>query len=130
MDDFVARSFGYTPFSRLADAAAWAPPIEFQENAQAYLLRAYLPGMSQEDLNLEVTGDRISLSGERRRTPTEEGVKIHSSTIPYGRFQLAYELPVQIRADEAKASFRDGVLEVVLPKVEEARTRTVKVNIE
>ena len=130
MDDFVARVLGFTPLSRMVEGPAVAAlPLELYETAEGYLLRAHLAGVSREDVNLEIEGQKITLWGERR-AQAPEGAQALISTAAFGRFRFEYELPVEVRADEVKATYRDGILEVSLPKVEAARPQARKVAIE
>lgn len=131
MDDLVTRAFGFTPLGRLypETAARTVLPVEFWETDDQYQLRAHLPGLSREDINLETTANKIALWGERR-AQTPENAKVHVSTAAYGAFRLEYELPAEIKPGEVKANYRDGILEVVLPKVEQPQAKSVKINIE
>jgi HSP20 family protein len=131
MDDVVTRAFGFTPLGRLypETASRAALPVEFWETEEQYQLRAHLPGLSREDINLETTANKVALWGERR-AQTPEDAKVHLSTATYGSFRFEYELPLEIKPDEVKATYRDGILEVVLPKIELPQAKSVKVNIE
>lgn len=131
MDDLVTRAFGFTPFNRLWDGVqAAAPPVELYETAEAFRLRVHLPGMSREDINLEVAENRVSVWGEHRTQGPAEDAKVHLNTAGYGRFRLDYELPVSVKTEEVQASYRDGILEVELPKVEVDRPKSIKVDIQ
>jgi HSP20 family protein len=131
MDDIVTRAFGFTPINKLVERPGnWAAPVELHEEAGQYVLRAHLPGIPREDLNLEVTGNRIHLWCERRAQTPADGAKVLVNTTSYGRISFAYEFPVELRKDEVKATYRDGVLEVILPKVEETRPESLKIAIE
>jgi HSP20 family protein len=112
MDDLITRSFGLTPIGRLVDgpAAHGGLPIELQETDGQYTLRAHLPGMSREDIHLEVLENQLLLWGERPNAVPTEGAKVLYNSVGYGRFRFEYELPVEIRADAVTASYRDGVL--------------------
>jgi HSP20 family protein len=127
-DDLVTRSFGLTPLSRLIDPGATLP-VELYETADQFVLRAHLPGLSREDLNLQATANKITLWGERR-PQTPENAKVLANTAAWGRFQFEYALPVEIKSDEVKAAYRNGILEVTLPKIEAARPQSVQVAIE
>jgi len=130
MDDLVTRAFGFTPPSHLLNTPrASSVPVELYETPDAYTLRAHLPGMAREDINLEVTGSRITLSGEQRVNAPAEGAKVLVKSAGFGRFHLDYELPVEIKSGEVQATYRDGILEVTLPKVEAARPQSVKIDI-
>lgn len=132
MDELVTRAFGFTPIQQLVGGptAAGLPPVELYETEDRFLLRAHVPGMSREDLNLEVQAGKVALWGERRAQSPAEDAKVHVNTAVYGNFRFEYALPVEINADAAKATYRDGILEVTLPKAEPARPKSLKVAIE
>lgn len=132
MDELVTRAFGFTPFERLWNGASIsaAPPVELYEMNDSFRLRAHLPGMSREDINLEVSDRRITVWGEHRVQPVPEEARTLVNTAGYGRFRLEYELSAGIKADEVRATYRDGILEVELPKVEEDRPKAIKVDIQ
>jgi HSP20 family protein len=130
MDDLFGRWFGETPFGSLSPAvASFTPAVDLWETPEAYVLCATLPGVSKEDLELEVTGDTISIKGERKPATQESNIIYHIQNIGYGRFSAAYSLPAHIDASGVTADYVDGVLTMTLPKVETAKTRTIKVNI-
>jgi HSP20 family protein len=132
MDDFVTRAFGFTPLSRMLSAPSQAglPPVELYETGEGYQFRVHLPGISREDINLEVAGHRLALWGERRGYTPPEGAKVLANTATCGGFRFAYELPEKILTEDVKATYRDGILEVWVPKAEPVRTSAVKVAIE
>lgn len=130
MDDLFGRWFGDTPFGSFNPAmASFQPAVDLWETPQAYVLCATLPGMSRDDLELEVTGDTVSIKGERKPVSQDSNVIYHIQSIGYGRFSAAYSLPAHINASDVKADYTDGMLTVTLPKVETAKTRTIKVNL-
>jgi HSP20 family protein len=131
MDEVVTRAFGFTPLGRLYPETATRAvlPVEFWETDEQYQLRAHLPGIAREDINLETTANKVALWGERR-AQTPENAKVHLSTATYGGFRFEYELPLEIKPEDVKATYRDGILDVVLPKIEAPQAKSVKVNIE
>lgn len=131
MDDFVTRAFGFTPLSQMIDRpGGWNAPVELHEEAGQYVLRAHLAGIPREDIHLEVTANRVQFWAERRAQTPPEGTKVLVNTAGYGRIAFGYEFPVELKAEDVKASYKDGILEVILPKVEEARPEAYKVPIE
>ena len=131
MDDLFGRWFGepLTPFPT-GVMANYQPAVDLWETPEAYVMHLTLPGVSKEDLELEVTGDTISIKGERKPANQESNVIYHVQNIGYGRFQVAYTLPAHIDAGGVTADYKDGILEVSMPKVETAKTRSIKVNID
>jgi HSP20 family protein len=106
----------------------WSPAVDIAENENEIVLRAEVPGMRQEDIDIELTGDTLTLRGERRfenEDRKENFVRVERS---YGRFQRSFTLGVPVQHDQVRASYKDGILEVHLPKSEATKPRKVQVN--
>ncbi|MFB3902772.1 MAG: Hsp20/alpha crystallin family protein [Acidobacteriota bacterium] len=103
----------------------WAPQIEAFEREGQFVVRADLPGLRREDVKIEVEEDSIVLQGERRQERQEEREGFYRSERAYGSFYRMIPLPPGVDVEKAKASFRDGVLEVTMPapKLKERRRR-------
>ena len=108
---------------------AWAPVVDIAENENEIVLRAELPGMKQEDIDIELTGDTLTLRGERRFEDEERRDNFVRVERSYGRFQRAFTLGVPVQHDQVRASYRDGILEIHLPKSEETKPRKVQVSV-
>jgi HSP20 family protein len=109
--------------------ANWAPAIELIDAGDSLIFKAQLPGVATKDIDLQVTRDAISLTGERQRqNPTNESSFLHSE-FRYGKFQRVINLPVAVQNDKVQADYRDGILTLTLPKVDEVRNRVVKINL-
>ena len=106
----------------------WAPPVEVRESSGNLVVTAELPGLNKEDVKVEVTEDAIVIQGERKREVEEERHGIHRSERYYGAFYREIPLPQGVKADQAKAQFNNGLLEVTIPIPESARkTRQVPI---
>jgi len=105
-----------------------AVPVDLWETKDAYQLRADLPGVKADDLEINATSDSISISGEVRDQAevTEDGWLRQERRV--GKFQRAFTLPIAIDPAKVEATFEDGVLSLVLPKAESTKPRTIKVN--
>jgi len=110
-------------------AAVWYPPVDILESKDSYLIRAELPGMKQEDFNLEVNEGTLTLTGERKVEKPAEGVEYHRSERLAGKFSRSFHLPQTVAQDAIKATYRDGILEVHVPKAEEAKPRKINVQL-
>jgi HSP20 family protein len=95
--------------------AAWMPPVEVIERGDKLVVRADLPGLSKDDVKVEVREDALCISGERRQEREEERKGFYRSERSYGSFYREVALPQGIDIDQTKAAFRNGVLEVTLP---------------
>src|SRR6476646_224033 len=119
----LTRAFGDEGIAR----GAWAPSVDIYENKDQIVLEAELPGMQQEDFDLTIENNVITLRGERRFEKTEESDNYHRVERSYGTFTRSFTLPQTVSADEAKAEYNNGVLRVTLPKREEAKSRRIQV---
>ena len=105
------------------------PAAELTENDEAFNLKLEVPGMEAKDLDIEVTVDRVSISGERKsETKSEENGRTRSE-FRYGKFSRVIPLPKPIQNTNVTAEYKDGILNLTLPKAEEERTKVVKVNL-
>ena len=108
-------------------SAFWAPAVEVSQADSQYVVRAELPGLKPEEVQIEVTEDGLVLSGERTFERDLEKGGVHRTEIRYGRFYRVIPLPEGANVDQAKARFDNGVLEVTLPLAEEAKRRRIQV---
>jgi HSP20 family protein len=105
------------------------PAAELSETEDAVHLKLEVPGMSAKDLDIQVMADRVAIAGERKEeTKTEENGKTRSE-FRYGKFQRVIPLPVRIQNTNVTADYKDGILNLTLPKTEEEKNRVVKVNL-
>jgi HSP20 family protein len=128
-DDF---GFGSSrPFGRagLSDAMTWTPQIEVSQQNNELIIRADLPGTNKDDVKVEVTDDAVTIQGERRRQHEEERGGVYRSERSYGSFYRAIPLPDGAMTDQAKATFKDGVLEIRMPAPPEQVTRGRRLEI-
>lgn len=102
------------------------PALNIREDENTFYLEAELPGLSMEDIELNIQGDELTLKGCRKWKKQENSV-VHCRERGYGEFTRTVMLPVEVDADKAKATLKDGVLNIVLPKSERARGRKIEV---
>jgi HSP20 family protein len=110
--------------------ATWAPDIEVLQRNNEIVVRADLPGLTKDDVQVEVTEDAVTIQGERRRAREEEREGVYRSEREYGAFCRVIPLPEGAITDQAKATFKDGVLEVTVPAPPEAARRGRRIEIE
>ena len=107
----------------------WMPEVEvFQRNSEL-VIRADLPGLKKEDVKVDVTEDRVTLQGERKREHEEEREGVYRSERSYGTFYRDVVLPPGTMSDQAKATFKDGVLEITMPAPPESARRGRRLEI-
>ncbi len=108
---------------------AQVPAIELQDNGNELILKAQLPGLTAENLDIQATREAVAIAGEYRQEEKTEEKGYLRSEFRYGKFRRLVPLPTPIRNEEVKATYKNGVLTLTLPKTEEARNRVVKVNL-
>ena len=119
----MTRAFGDEGIAR----GAWAPSVDIYENKDQIVLEAELPGMKQEDFDLSVENNVITLRGERKFEKTDEADNYHRVERSYGAFTRSFTLPQTVSAEGATAEYNNGVLRVTLPKREEVKARRIQV---
>ncbi len=102
-------------------------PLDVVADNDAFTIKALLPGVSADDLDIQIVDEIVTLSGELK-TEREEGANYLLAEIPGGKFHRVITLPVPLNAANVEASLENGVLTLVIPKAEEAKPRTIKVN--
>ncbi|HAA05652.1 MAG TPA: heat-shock protein Hsp20 [Syntrophobacteraceae bacterium] len=115
--DKVRRTVGFGVF----------PPMNVSEDADNLYVRAELPGVNPEEIDISVEGDNLTLRGERRLPESQPGVNYHRREREAGRFRRVISLNTKINADAVDAHFKNGVLEITLPKAEELKPRQITV---
>jgi HSP20 family protein len=108
---------------------AWMPALELADAGDNFVLKAQLPGIDAKDIEVQVTREAISISGERRYENTDEKSGYVRSEFRYGKFHRVLPLPAHIQNDSVQAEYKDGILTLTLPKVTEARNKVVKINL-
>jgi HSP20 family protein len=127
-DDFTGGRRRLTTPSWAATAAdTWAPSIDVFQKNNELTIRADLPGMKKDDVTVEITDDAVIVQGERRREREEEREGIYTSECSYGSFSRVVPLPEGAITEEAKATFRDGVLEITLPAPPASKGRRLEI---
>jgi HSP20 family protein len=105
------------------------PAAELTETEDALHLKLEIPGMSASDLDIRVTVDRVSISGERKEETKSENNGKTVSEFRYGKIQRLIPLPVRIQNNNVVAEYKDGILNLTLPKAEEEKNKVVKINL-
>lgn len=103
------------------------PLINLTENKDAYFVRAEIPGIASEDLDIQSTGRNISITGQRKM-PENDNAKYHRREREFGRFSRMFALPGDIDRDRIDANLKDGILTITIPKAEVAKPRQIKIH--
>ena len=107
----------------------WAPMVDINENKDAFVIKAELPGIKKEDVKVSVQDGVLTLQGERNYENTEDDDKRHRVERFYGHFSRSFTLPEHVDDENIQASYQDGVLELTLPKQEKAKPRAIEVEV-
>jgi HSP20 family protein len=111
------------------DRSPFMPSAELRETDDAFHLRVEVPGMEAKDLDVQVTIDSVTISGERRSETKTEEQGMTRSEFRYGKFHRTIPLPAQIQNNSVQANYEHGILTLNLPKAEDERNKVVKVNV-
>lgn len=128
-DQVFGEFFGRTPSQMAVTEGLWSPLVDVYETKDAIRLVAEVPGVKQEDIQVSIEGDTLSLKGERPRDAEVKEDQYYRIERSYGSFQRSILLPSVVDASRVKATYRDGVLEIQLPKKEEAKPKEIKVEV-
>lgn len=109
--------------------AGWAPAIDVQETNNEYLIKADLPEVRREDVKVSVEDGILAVEGERKMEKEESGKKFHRVERSYGRFVRRMTVPTNVEQDKVVADFKDGVLNIHLPKSPAVKPRTVDIKV-
>jgi HSP20 family protein len=107
----------------------WAPNVDIAEDEQEYLIKAELPGVKKQDLNVTYENGVLTLTGERKEDREEKTRRYHRLECSYGKFTRSFTLPEDIEPDKIEAEFKDGVLWVHVTKSEKARPKQIPVKV-
>jgi HSP20 family protein len=105
------------------------PAVDMHETKDDLVLRVEVPGVREKDVAVSITGDLLTVRGERRWEDESKDQKFLHVERVYGQFERMIQLPMAVQTDKVKASYRDGVLEIKLPKAEELKPREIKIEI-
>ncbi|MBC7331798.1 MAG: Hsp20/alpha crystallin family protein [Synergistetes bacterium] len=130
-NDVVSSFFGSwdRPSLRIWDIPAWGPRIDLYDQGNELVLKAEVPGIDPKDIDVRLLEDRVVIRGEIRKDEEVREENYYRSERAYGSFARTIPLPVSIKPSEAKASYKNGVLTLVLPKAEPEKEEGVRVEI-
>lgn len=121
------------PLSALARAPhllnGWGPAVDLYEDKDSLVVTAELPGVKREEIDVSLRDGTLTISGERKHAEKHGEGETYRSERFYGRFQRTIQLPTPVEGDKVKASYKDGVLTVTLPKTEAAKPKQIEVNV-
>lgn len=110
-------------------ARAFEPAVEVSDTKDAVVVKAQLPGISKENIHVDISDNALTLKGEFKEKEEKEEKNYYRQEFHYGAFSRTIPMPVAVKADKAKAQLKDGVLEITVPKSEEAKVKEIPVKI-
>jgi HSP20 family protein len=128
-DDLVERFFGRERMDWLS-SRSFSPAVDISETEHEILIKAELPGIDQKDLEVSLTGDALTIKGEKKEETEEKGGNVHRIERSYGSFSRSFTLPCEVKSEAVEAKFKDGVLSLKLPKCETAKKKSIAINVE
>lgn len=124
------RGFGLAPMGSMGETGlAWAPAVNVAEDEKAIHVTAELPGMDEKDIDVDLSGNVLTIRGEKKEEEKQEDRNFYRMERRYGSFQRQIELPREVESDKVDASFKKGVLTIHLPKTREAQKDVRKITV-
>lgn len=114
---------------KIAESGDIIPSIEMFDRKNEIVVRVELPGMEKKDIDLTITKDTLNIRGESKRSEEVKHEDYFLSEIAYGTFSRTIALPMDVENEKAKAAFKDGILEIALPKKEESKPKEIKIQV-
>lgn len=128
------RIFGRMPSRSTSDnemlaVADWMPSVDISETDAAYLIKGEIPGVSKDDVKVTIQDGMLTIQGERKQEKEEKNKKFHRVECSYGSFVRSFRVPDDADESAVKAEFKDGMLNVTLPKSEKAKPKSINVSV-
>lgn len=108
----------------------WVPAVDVEETKDEYLIKAEMPGMKKEDVKISLTDNMLTLSGEKKTESKTDDKRFHRMERSYGAFQRSFALATPVKGDKVSAVFKDGILEIRVPKSEDAKSKEIDIKID
>jgi HSP20 family protein len=126
MNRVFDRAWGQTASDQTV--RAWAPALDIAERKDAYLVTVELPGINPDDIDVTLENNLLTIQGQRHRAQDSSDQQFHRVERAYGLFRRSVSLPSTVQADAIQASYENGVLQLLVPKAEEAKPRKIAVS--
>jgi len=124
MDKLMDDGFRYPGF---AFSEGTIPAVDIFETDNDFVVKASVPGVKQDDLDISIVGDTLTIKGEVKAEEEQKGKNYYRQECRYGSFVRSLTLPAELNADKAEASMENGILTLTIPKVEKAKPKAIKV---
>lgn len=127
LDRLFDDIFAWSPFGYSFEGGNWIPAIDLSETGKEIVVHAEIPGMDVKDMDISLNGRFITIKGERKQEETDTEENYHRVERRYGTFSRTFELPADVNFNDVKATYKNGVLELRLPKSEEQAIKKINV---
>lgn len=107
--------------------ASWWPRVDVLESKEAFVIKAELPGVNKSDVKITLRENLLTIKGEKKQEKEEKENNFHRIERSYGSFERAFSLPAGVKSDKIDAAYKDGILTITLPKVEEVKPKEIEV---
>jgi HSP20 family protein len=129
MDRLWENFFGERPLGRIWERE-WAPSLDMSETKDNYVVKAEVPGIDAKHIDISLTGDILSIRGEKKQEKEEKEEEYHLVERNYGSFSRSVRIPAEVESNKIKASYKNGILTITLPKSEKVKAKEVKIKVE
>ena len=128
------RIFGQPPAraeagNEMLALADWAPSVDISETEAVYLIKGEIPGVKKDDVKITIQDGMLTIRGERKQEKEEKGKKFHRVECSYGSFMRSFRVPDDADEGKVKAEFKDGMLNITLPKSAKAKPKAINVSV-
>jgi len=124
MEEMLGNRYDFMPWTNLTP---WTPPVDIKESDKDYTFVVELPGFKQEDLNVELSNDVLTIYGKREKVVDESNEHFVRRERHFGEFKRTFKMDTHVRPDSISANFKDGLLSVVVPKIEPVKPTKIAV---
>jgi len=128
MDRLWENFFGERPLTRMWERE-WAPSLDMSESKDNFVVKAEVPGIDAKDIDISLTGDVLTIRGEKKQEKEEREEDYHLVERSYGSFSRSVRLPAEVESNKIKASYKNGILNITLPKSEKVKAKEVKIKV-
>ena len=128
MDRLFERFTGERPFLKRF-REEWSPSVDISETKNNIVVKAELPGTDAKDIDVSITGNVITIKGEKKEEQEEKDEQRHYVELYHGSFQRSFQLPAEVKTDKIDAVFDKGVPKVTLPKTEQAKKKEIQIKV-
>ncbi len=130
IDKLFQEFFGRSYFPERWESIEWAPAMDVSETDAEVIVKADLPGVDPEEIEINLVDNVLTIKGEKKREAEEKKENFYRIERYYGSFMRAIQLPAEVDEEKVKASYKDGVLKIILPKKASPKGKTIKIEIE